>query len=327
MKISAINSFHTNKIQTNFQKNNVSFRADKIAPDEFIKKWKETPATPLDKKDAQYILDEGEILLKKYDESTTQEERDVAIRTYKLNVQKTISKKKDEYRVLRHYWGNHFSIGGFVKYEFAKESSADEEEKRKIIEDIVRETKDIINFDQSLRTNENGNPNKLSLKSVFTQIIKNEESILKDRNINIEVNNIDKIEKENAFAFENYTIMSNLVQNAIKYSPDNSTIKINFVEEEVLIKGKHPKFNSLKDFLFFEIEDEGIGIPKEDQENIFNAGVRGNNVGSIQGTGQGLSDVKNSITGGDHQFIQIISPLRENEPIYKGTKIRCPLNI
>ncbi len=327
MKISAINSFRTNKIQTNFLKNNVSFRAELIGADEFSKKWKETPATPLDKEDAQYILDEGEILLKKYDESTTQEERDEAIRSYRQNIEKTISKKEDEYRVIRHYWGNHFGYGGFIKYEITKEKSSDEEEKRKIIEDIVNETKNIINFDQSLRANEDGNTKKLNLKSVFSQIIKNEESVLKDRNINIEVNNIDKIKRENAYVFENYIILSNLVQNAIKYSPDNSTIKINFIEEEVLKKGKHPKFNALTQMLFIEIEDEGIGIPKENQENIFNAGVRGNNVGSIQGTGQGLNDVKRSIIGGHEQFIEIISPLKENEPIYKGTKIRCPLNI
>jgi len=69
-------------------------------------------------------------------------------------------------------------------------------------------------------------------------------------------------------------ILLNLLSNAIKYSPEGGDIEIylNGKESEVLL----------------EIQDEGIGIPIADQENLFKSFSRGSNVDTIQGTGLGL---------------------------------------
>jgi signal transduction histidine kinase len=70
----------------------------------------------------------------------------------------------------------------------------------------------------------------------------------------------------------------NLVSNAIKYSPENSTIQL--------------RTDVRKKELVVEIQDQGIGIPKEDQKHLFERFFRAHNVTNVQGTGLGLNIVK-----------------------------------
>lgn len=76
-------------------------------------------------------------------------------------------------------------------------------------------------------------------------------------------------------------IISNLVLNAAKYSPNAKTVKINLIEQN----GK----------VTFQVVDEGIGIPEADQEHLFEAFYRAGNVGAISGTGLGLAIVKKCV--------------------------------
>jgi signal transduction histidine kinase len=43
------------------------------------------------------------------------------------------------------------------------------------------------------------------------------------------------------------------------------------------------------------VQDQGIGIPKMDQERLFGAFQRGSNVGNVSGTGLGLAIVKQAV--------------------------------
>ena len=70
--------------------------------------------------------------------------------------------------------------------------------------------------------------------------------------------------------------MNNLVSNALKYSKENVYITINYKKEDLEVS----------------VEDSGMGIPKEDLPNLFQAFHRATNVGEIQGTGLGLAIVK-----------------------------------
>ena len=72
-------------------------------------------------------------------------------------------------------------------------------------------------------------------------------------------------------------ILRNIIYNAIKYSPANSTIQIKI---------------RINDKLSIEIRDEGIGIPEEAIEHIFDRFYRAKNVLHIQGTGIGLNIVR-----------------------------------
>lgn len=78
-------------------------------------------------------------------------------------------------------------------------------------------------------------------------------------------------------------VFVNLITNAIKYSPDGTTITIRVVEEAV--------------DLAISIEDEGIGIPESELERIFEKYFRVKSPRSRQydGVGLGLAIVKNII--------------------------------
>ncbi|HVT72587.1 MAG TPA: PAS domain S-box protein [Lacunisphaera sp.] len=73
-------------------------------------------------------------------------------------------------------------------------------------------------------------------------------------------------------------IASNLIGNAVRYSPAGTTVKVTLE-----VAGQ--------DFTLL-VADEGIGIPEAEREHIFEPFVRGSNVGNIGGTGLGLNIVK-----------------------------------
>jgi signal transduction histidine kinase len=75
-----------------------------------------------------------------------------------------------------------------------------------------------------------------------------------------------------------YSILSNLLINAIKYSPQGGNIS--------LILNCEPEAT------VFLVKDEGIGIPLEEQPEIYEPFYRGQNVDNIVGTGLGLAVVK-----------------------------------
>lgn len=74
-------------------------------------------------------------------------------------------------------------------------------------------------------------------------------------------------------------ILSNLLSNALKFSEDDE--KVDFA----ISKDKNNK-------LVFEITDQGIGIHKNELENIWEPFFRGSNCEGIKGTGIGISIVK-----------------------------------
>jgi PAS domain S-box-containing protein len=73
-------------------------------------------------------------------------------------------------------------------------------------------------------------------------------------------------------------IVTNLLSNAVKFSPEDSVI-------ELATESGASKF-------ILSVKDNGIGVPKEDQENLFKRFFRSSNVTNIQGTGLGLHIVK-----------------------------------
>lgn len=76
-------------------------------------------------------------------------------------------------------------------------------------------------------------------------------------------------------------ILTNLLSNAIKYSGDSGEIKL------------HLKLTNHA--VIFQVEDQGVGIPRDDLDALFEVFQRGSNVGNIQGTGLGLAIVKKNI--------------------------------
>lgn len=78
-------------------------------------------------------------------------------------------------------------------------------------------------------------------------------------------------------------VLQNLVENAVKYTPAQGRIKI--------------KAEIKKNKFYFSIEDNGVGIPENDQKKLFSKFFRASNVMRMQtdGSGLGLFIVKNII--------------------------------
>jgi signal transduction histidine kinase len=76
-------------------------------------------------------------------------------------------------------------------------------------------------------------------------------------------------------------ILTNLLSNATKYSPDGSTVTIELGCDDGQI--------------VLRVQDQGIGIPVEDQPRLFEAFHRAQNVGPVHGTGLGLAIVKQAV--------------------------------
>ncbi|MGB5967941.1 MAG: ATP-binding protein [Spirulinaceae cyanobacterium] len=102
-------------------------------------------------------------------------------------------------------------------------------------------------------------------------------------------------------------ILTNLLSNALKYSPEGETIDL--------------RLSVQKEQAIFTIKDRGIGIPQKELNNLFDSFYRGSNVGNIQGTGLGLAIVQNALElqGGE---------IKVESELDKGTVFRVllPLN-
>lgn len=102
-------------------------------------------------------------------------------------------------------------------------------------------------------------------------------------------------------------ILSNLIHNSVKFSPNGGQIQISV--------------NGEREFIEFSVKDEGIGIDKEDQKKLFEPFFRGKNVNVIPGIGLGLA-IANNFAKILKAKLECISELNE------GTlfKVRMPLN-
>ena len=85
-------------------------------------------------------------------------------------------------------------------------------------------------------------------------------------------------------------ILTNLLSNAMKYSADRDNISL-----QVSHSGKQ---------VILDVKDNGIGIPKEEQKNLFQRFYRASNAAHYQGTGLGLYLVKQytELVGGTIKF-------------------------
>ena len=178
-----------------------------------------------------------------------------------------------------------------------KYNLAEQQEKRdkhiKIITDKVQYLNNILNDFLSLEKLETGNINynlsTFKLGKVIKEVVSNANILLKEGQT---IDYSDSIDEISLFQDEKIIelTLSNLINNAIKYSSENSVIAIK-VRQDIEITT-------------LEIIDDGIGIPKIDQKNIFNRYFRAENALLTEGTGIGLNISKTHIEnlGGSINF-------------------------
>jgi len=99
-----------------------------------------------------------------------------------------------------------------------------------------------------------------------------------EKNVKIRIKPPDKFEPIVGSRRRMRQVFTNLLNNAIKFSPPDTSVDFSAWYEE--------------DQLIFEVEDRGPGIPPEDLQYIFTDFFRASNVGDSPGAGLGLSIAK-----------------------------------
>jgi PAS domain S-box-containing protein len=146
----------------------------------------------------------------------------------------------------------------------------------------------------------------LNLRNFCLQIIQELTAIYADRIINFDYQvpvNTLYLDPKNL-----RHILSNLLSNALKYSPTGKTVDltVTYVKASASI--------------IIEISDRGIGIPQASQKHIFESFYRASNVDNTPGTGLGLSIVKKAV-----ELYQ--GSITIKSKINQGTKIKVKLPI
>jgi PAS domain S-box-containing protein len=148
---------------------------------------------------------------------------------------------------------------------------------------------DFLSADQIQKGNKKNNPKIFNLIDFMDSVI--DETKTFDGMHTVKYTH--KSENQNVFLDETLlkTCVSNIIINAYKYSPNGGNINI---------KTEQKKSGSIT----IEITDEGIGIPKINESNIFEQFFRGKNTSKIPGTGLGLSISKKlvNLMGGEISF-------------------------
>jgi PAS domain S-box-containing protein len=143
----------------------------------------------------------------------------------------------------------------------------------------VRNLNMILNDFLSLEKMEVGliknNPEPIILTEFLDELIEESAAVTKD-NQGIICDYYHKQEKYMLDPFLLRNMLNNLLSNAAKYSEKDI---------KVLTNEKNNK-------LHITVKDNGIGISKEDQANLFNRFFRASNAGNIPGTGLGLNIVR-----------------------------------
>jgi signal transduction histidine kinase len=124
---------------------------------------------------------------------------------------------------------------------------------------------------------------EFSLEELTKEIIKEFEYFAKASNCQIEFFAKENLPKIFGDRYQLRQVIENLLDNAIRYTKEKGKVTIKIKKEK----------NSIR----FEISDNGVGIPREDQKFIFQKFFRASNVlkHKTQGTGLGLYIAKEII--------------------------------
>lgn len=154
----------------------------------------------------------------------------------------------------------------------------------KTITDKVHYLNNILNDFLSIEKLETGkikyNFSDFKLSKVVNEVVYNANMLLKEGQ---KINYPENIDGISLYQDEKIVelALSNLVNNAIKYSSENTIVDINVSQNDTVT--------------ILKIKDNGIGIPLKDQKQIFNRYFRAENALLSQGTGIGLNIVKSHL--------------------------------
>ena len=175
------------------------------------------------------------------------------------------------------------SIKGYTQMLIKEQFGTINEQQKEVLEVLKRNTNhldNLINNYLSLVQLQAGTikfiVEKIPIKSLIENTIDIMYPLAYSKKIKIDVRLTDGLPALSIDVDKIKQVLINIVSNAIKFSPEGTSIKIN-------VKKKN-------EYILFEIQDFGLGIPKNEHEKIFDMFFRSESIRNknIKGTGLGL---------------------------------------
>ena len=195
------------------------------------------------------------------------------------------------------------------------------EESRNYIEKAAQANERMVNLIDDLLNISRMETGKIVYNLEKINFVKLVEETINDASISVEEKNLKlrlnypskKISDINIDRKRIKLVTQNLITNAIKYSEAGGSIKI-----DIFINEKD------KDFLYFSVRDNGIGISQEDQKKLFERFFRGDNAvrSQTEGSGLGLYIVR-SIVEAHKGKIWYESEINKGSVFY----VKLPINL
>lgn len=113
-----------------------------------------------------------------------------------------------------------------------------------------------------------------SVDELANQAMEDNAEFAKTFNINLALNNTTKNQYLSVEKLRFQQIMSNLISNAVKFSPKEATVTLHVEQHETIIR--------------FTVEDAGTGVPEEFRSRIFQKFSQADSSDSRQKNGSGL---------------------------------------
>jgi len=133
---------------------------------------------------------------------------------------------------------------------------------------------------------------KFNLLRLVREAIENNQQLAKSHNVEIEIKTPDSLPEIMGDKRRIGVVADNILSNAVKYTENKGSVEISIKQKE--------------NFIIICIKDNGVGIPKYQQDQIFQKFFRSDNASRYKesGTGLGLYIAKNVIeqSGGDIWF-------------------------
>ena len=144
---------------------------------------------------------------------------------------------------------------------------------------LIKLVSELLDLSQAETGNINLNISSVSLIDIVNYTLEALKTPLQEKKLQVECIGIKpdrliKVDKEKAA-----WVLINILSNAIRYSPEQSIITIQVNTEQ-------------KELLILSIQDKGVGIPKEFQQNLFQRFYKIPSSSASKGTGLGLSIAK-----------------------------------
>ncbi|MBN2381606.1 hybrid sensor histidine kinase/response regulator [bacterium] len=187
------------------------------------------------------------------------------------------------------------SINGFLHVLLNDPSQKDNQELRQYLKIIQRNVKKIELLANTFQAFYKIQAQQYELNhrlvdfcELVKETIRNAEVFGFDKNIQLHVKYMDNPVMIHGDPFELERVLTNILYNAIKFSPQNGVIECSLGVEQSGHTVNQPDLDPDTDYIVLSVKDYGIGIGQSDLDRLFEKFYRASNAHKYKGSGIGL---------------------------------------